>query len=124
MSDVDWTPELIDTLKTRWAEGLSASQIAAEIPYATRNAVIGKINRLGLTRDRKVKNVGGAGQHQKRALPKPLFFPAGPGISLLELTNSTCRWPVGGSLYCGVPEADMIVNKPYCAKHTEISRLK
>lgn len=44
-----WTDERIELLKKRWAEGLSASQIAAELGGVTRNAVIGKVHRLGLS---------------------------------------------------------------------------
>lgn len=44
-----WTDERVELLKKRWAEGLSASQIAAELGGVTRNAVIGKVHRLGLS---------------------------------------------------------------------------
>jgi len=43
-----WTDERVETLKKLWADGLSASQIAAELGGITRNAVIGKVHRLGL----------------------------------------------------------------------------
>ena len=44
-----WTDERVELLKNLWAEGLSASQIAAELGGITRNAVIGKVHRLGLS---------------------------------------------------------------------------
>ena len=44
-----WTDERVELLKKLWAEGLSASQIAARLGGVTRNAVIGKAHRLGLT---------------------------------------------------------------------------
>ncbi len=44
-----WTDERIEQLKKLWSDGLSASQIANEIGGITRNAVIGKIHRLGLS---------------------------------------------------------------------------
>jgi GcrA cell cycle regulator len=44
-----WTEERVELLKKLWAEGLSASQIAAELGGVTRNAVIGKVHRLGLS---------------------------------------------------------------------------
>ncbi len=44
-----WTDERIELLKKLWADGLSASQIAAELGGVTRNAVIGKVHRLGLS---------------------------------------------------------------------------
>ena len=46
---MNWTDERVETLKKLWADGLSASQIAAELGGITRNAVIGKVHRLGLS---------------------------------------------------------------------------
>jgi GcrA cell cycle regulator len=43
-----WTDERIEKLKNLWSEGLSASQIAGRLGGVTRNAVIGKVHRLGL----------------------------------------------------------------------------
>ncbi|RYE32612.1 MAG: GcrA cell cycle regulator [Hyphomicrobiales bacterium] len=44
-----WTEERVELLKKLWSDGLSASQIAAELGSVTRNAVIGKVHRLGLS---------------------------------------------------------------------------
>jgi len=44
-----WTDERVDQLKTLWTDGMSASQIAKELGGVTRNAVIGKVHRLGLS---------------------------------------------------------------------------
>jgi len=44
-----WTDDRVDLLKKYWAEGLSASQIAQRLGEVTRNAVIGKVHRLGLS---------------------------------------------------------------------------
>jgi GcrA cell cycle regulator len=46
---MSWTDERVETLKKMWAEGQSASQIAKELGSVTRNAVIGKVHRLGLS---------------------------------------------------------------------------
>jgi GcrA cell cycle regulator len=46
---MSWTDERVETLKTMWSEGKSASQIAKELGGVTRNAVIGKVHRLGLS---------------------------------------------------------------------------
>ena len=46
---MSWTDERVEMLKKLWADGLSASQIAAELGGITRNAVIGKVHRLGLS---------------------------------------------------------------------------
>jgi len=44
-----WNDERVELLKKLWAEGLSASQIASRLGSVTRNAVIGKVHRLGLS---------------------------------------------------------------------------
>ncbi|MHA3977940.1 GcrA family cell cycle regulator [Halovulum sp. GXIMD14794] len=46
---MSWTDERVETLKKMWSEGKSASQIAKELGGVTRNAVIGKVHRLGLS---------------------------------------------------------------------------
>lgn len=46
---MSWTDERVETLKRMWSEGQSASQIAKELGSVTRNAVIGKVHRLGLS---------------------------------------------------------------------------
>ena len=46
---ISWTDERVESLKKLWQEGLSASQIAVRIGGVTRNAVIGKVHRLGLS---------------------------------------------------------------------------
>lgn len=45
---MNWTDERVERLKKLWAEGLSASQIAAQLGGVSRNAVIGKVHRLNL----------------------------------------------------------------------------
>ncbi len=44
-----WTEERVELLKKLWSEGLSASQVAKQLGGVTRNAVIGKVHRLGLS---------------------------------------------------------------------------
>ncbi len=46
---MSWTDERVEMLKVMWSEGKSASQIAKELGGVTRNAVIGKVHRLGLS---------------------------------------------------------------------------
>jgi GcrA cell cycle regulator len=131
-------------LKKLWADGLSASQIAAELGGGiTRNAVIGKVHRLGLSG--RVK----ASPPKQRRVPTPrrkrseIIYSrfAGPVCEadpveikdedipleqrkkLLELTNETCRWPVGDPsnpefYFCG---ATPFFDHPYCAAHCEIA---
>ena len=71
---MSWTDERVETLKKMWAEGQSASQIAKELGGVTRNAVIGKVHRLGLS------NRGGGGAAEDEAVaeapaPKPVEAP-------------------------------------------------
>lgn len=68
---MNWTDERVEQLKKLWAEGLSASQIAAQLGGVSRNAVIGKVHRLKLsgrgkttstqTRSKKVNTTASAG---------------------------------------------------------------
>lgn len=46
---MSWNDERVELLKKLWSEGLSASQIASRLGSVTRNAVIGKVHRLGLS---------------------------------------------------------------------------
>lgn len=62
---MSWTDERVETLKRMWNEGQSASQIAKELGGVTRNAVIGKVHRLGLS-----NRVGGKDEEEE-ATPAP-----------------------------------------------------
>ena len=57
---MSWTDERVETLKRMWGEGQSASQIAKELGGVTRNAVIGKVHRLGLS-----NRVGGKDEEEE-----------------------------------------------------------
>src|SRR5947199_4794757 len=48
-AEMGWTDERVALLKKLWLDGLSASQIAKQLGGVTRNAVIGKVHRLGLS---------------------------------------------------------------------------
>src|ERR1700749_3997797 len=61
-----WTDERVELLKKLWADGLSASQIAAELGGITRNAVIGKVHRLGLSGRAKSPSSAGPRPQQAR----------------------------------------------------------
>ena len=69
---MSWTDERVEMLKTMWSEGKSASQIAKELGGVTRNAVIGKVHRLGLS-----NRVGGAGPARGRGRARRLRRGAG-----------------------------------------------
>ena len=71
---MSWTDERVETLKRMWSEGQSASQIAKELGGVTRNAVIGKVHRLGLS-----NRVGAAPVPETK--PKAAAAPAAPSRS-------------------------------------------
>ena len=67
---MSWTDERVEKLKELWTEGMSASQIAKVLGGVTRNAVIGKVHRLGLSNRTQ-------GEEPKAAeAPKPKPAPA------------------------------------------------
>lgn len=65
--DVNWTEERVETLRKLWADGLSASQIAAQLGSVSRNAVIGKVHRLKLSS--RGRSNAGATRTKKAAQP-------------------------------------------------------
>jgi GcrA cell cycle regulator len=113
-----WTDERIDQLKKLWDDGLSASQIAKELGEGvTRNAVIGKAHRLGLkSRPSPVKT----DKEKKKAAPKKVAKKSDKQlVTLLDLTDRMCKWPLGhpGDAdfhFCGKPSEP---GMPYCAGH-------
>jgi GcrA cell cycle regulator len=148
---MSWTDERVELLKKLWSDGLSASQIAAELGGITRNAVIGKVHRLGLSgraksassaapRPRKARSpmmrIGRASirgntalahayEMEAEAAPELIdnVIPIGQRRTILELTEQTCRWPVGdpGStefFFCG---GNTLGGLPYCAYHSRVA---
>lgn len=188
---MSWTDERVETLKKMWGEGQSASQIAKELGGVTRNAVIGKVHRLGLSNRAgsggnaatkapvKEKPAAAAKPAPKpvAAKPKPApaaqvpaikeeveldengipisaarraIIPAGQPLppqpsaneispealakvnevektakrlTLMELTEKTCKWPVGDPAtddfwFCGLAVQQ---GKPYCEAHVGVA---
>jgi GcrA cell cycle regulator len=136
-----WTTERIELLKSHFAAGLSCREIACEIGVS-RNAVIGKLSRLNLTREKKP---GPRREDAKRGRPKSvprlqyrmlkkLFAEAQPAeagmpihseqrCSLLELSEKKCRWPINSPgekdfCFCGNQPLEGL---PYCAGHTRLA---
>jgi GcrA cell cycle regulator len=76
-----WTDERVELLKKLWSEGLSASQIAGRLGGVTRNAVIGKVHRLGLSGRATTSRIPGSRQRtritQVRRIAKPKFATVG-----------------------------------------------
>ena len=148
---MSWTDERVELLKKLWSDGLSASQIAAELGGITRNAVIGKVHRLGLSgraksassaapRARKPRStmlrmarasirgntaLAHAYEIEVEALPEPIdnIIPIGQRRTILELNEQTCRWPVGdpGSSDFFFCGGTTINGLPYCAYHSRVA---
>jgi GcrA cell cycle regulator len=181
---MSWTDERVELLKKMWGEGQSASQIAKELGGVTRNAVIGKVHRLGLSNrtagatatakpEAKAKPTA---KPEAKAKPVPMpkteaarppaspasadakpnlpfrkqIIPAGQPlppqpsaneissealakvneiekkakrITLMELTERTCKWPIGDPAtehfwFCGLP---VQAGKPYCEAHVGVA---
>lgn len=115
---MSWTDERIAKLRKLWDDGLSASQIADKLGNVTRNAVIGKAHRLGLkARPSPVKQE--AAGAPKTAVKKPKATPRPAKVTLLDLNERMCKWPIGHPgeedfHFCGKKaEAGF----PYCAQH-------
>jgi len=70
-----WTDERVELLKKLWAEGLSASQIAGRLGGVTRNAVIGKVHRLGLS-GRATSSRSSAPRPRRSHAPRPHRAPS------------------------------------------------
>jgi GcrA cell cycle regulator len=120
-----WTDERVTTLKKLWLDGLSASQIAKQLGGVTRNAVIGKVHRLGLSgraapsqparpafkAPRPARPVATAPAAPRRmvaepaapvvvsngpTLPQPVHRIEEPGsATVLTLGAHMCKWPIG-----------------------------
>jgi GcrA cell cycle regulator len=74
-----WTDEVVEQLKQHWIDGKSASQIASLLGNGvTRNAVIGKVHRLGLAGRAKTPNASIA--RPRRIAAPPAHRIAGPRL--------------------------------------------
>ena len=136
---MSWTPERERKLKELWKKGHTASQIAVLIGNTTRNAVIGKAHRLNLqarasskksslkvntvntgnnnTPEIKTQKLGRKARFKALLLDKN-FEPENPK-KLEELTDETCRWPIGhpyeeNFYFCGRKSMEKF---PYCKLH-------
>ncbi len=201
---MSWTDERVETLKKMWGDGQSASQIAKELGGVTRNAVIGKVHRLGLSNragsgpaatpaptpakaasprapgaksalaDDDDADLDNESPEDDMAIPAPVeddddeevedevldeipmsaarraIIPAGQPLppqpslneispealakvnevektarklTLMELTEKTCKWPVGDPAtdnfwFCGLAVQQ---GKPYCEAHVGVA---
>lgn len=84
-----WSDERVERLKALWADGVSASQIAGELGGVTRNAVIGKVHRLGLSGLAKSPSSSSAPRPRKaRAAAQP----AAPRRKLGRVCSNAWVW--------------------------------
>ncbi|MGA2954050.1 MAG: GcrA family cell cycle regulator [Caulobacteraceae bacterium] len=141
-----WTDERVEVLKKLWLEGLSASQIAKQLGGVTRNAVIGKVHRLGLsgraapsqptrTAFRAPRPArpsapavshrrAEAPRHEVRPAPRPIPYIEEPGTAtVLTLGAHMCKWPIGDPAsaeftFCGRRAGD---EGPYCIEHARVA---
>lgn len=135
-----WTDERVAALRRYWSDGLSASAIASRMDASfTRNAIIGKVHRLGLDprltvvrskqirRRRRKPKVEAVTPVAKQAAPPPPVValpipkPAPTDIvrvaSIIDLEPGECKWPIGHPTigFCG---CTAIHGGPYCQHHT------
>jgi GcrA cell cycle regulator len=132
MTQANWTDERVEQLKSLWTEGLSASQIARAMGGVTRNAVIGKVHRLGLAgRVAPAPNEHAHIQPPPRIAPRaqttppsqteeePVALDDGNFATVLTISDHMCRWPIGDPSdgefhFCG---RKVKPGSPYCEAH-------
>jgi GcrA cell cycle regulator len=135
-----WSEPRITTLRTLWLDGLSASQIAKHLGGVTRNAVIGKVHRLGLGgrgapsapgRPSRVSPPRPARPRRAAARPsrvvappRPLVVapapaPEGPGLitDMARLGAHVCKWPIGDPKNPDFSFCGRHAEGRYCAAH-------
>ena len=127
---MSWTYERIEKLKKLWDEGLTASRIAAELGDVTRNAVIGKAHRLGLsgrmTAKRpkngisiiRKKKIHSTSINKIVEISPVIDEPMNP-TSFQDIKDGLCRWPLGEPedvtfKFCGRNTNEGFV---YCTSH-------
>lgn len=148
---MSWTDERVELLKKLWQDGLSASQIAAELGGVTRNAVIGKVHRLGLSgrgqptssikrqrrthtsngvrRTRQLVTIGNlvmkvdAVAEQDYQPRRNVVVPIAKKLSIFALTEHTCKWPIGDPGHDDFHFCghDSLESLPYCEYHAGVA---
>jgi GcrA cell cycle regulator len=133
-----WTDDRVQTLTRLWRDGSSASQIARALAGGvTRNAVMGKIHRLGLSgrakpsrpdhrRSRKAQPT----TSRRPAAPVLRFAPVRPSqapqssgsATVLSVRRNQCRWPIGDPLSIDFSLCGCAVERgAYCARHAGVA---
>jgi GcrA cell cycle regulator len=148
INSLTWSRERIEQLKRCFSAGLTCSQIAREIGV-TRNAVIGKMNRMGLSqprdllaaqtrratkpaRPRSRTRWSAFSVADQRTLLRDAFPQArveeipihnGRGCTLLELAQDRCRWPINdpGAANFRYCGNEAFTGLPYCTGHARLA---
>lgn len=131
MTKPKWTDETTKRLRKMWEQGKSARDIGEALGGFTRNAVIGKANRMGLSIPKK-DDTPPPKKASKKTNPKK----AGPKKATKQETNTTkappymakscehlCQWPIGEPgendfHFCHAPSES---GRPYCAEHCDLA---
>jgi GcrA cell cycle regulator len=101
---MSWTDDRVEILKTMWMEGNSASQIAKELGGVTRNAVIGKVHRLGLSnRATPSKAKTKAAAPKAKVAPKPKPMPKAKPVEVSSTSMSVTIPPRKPIITAGQP---------------------
>jgi GcrA cell cycle regulator len=145
MREQTWTEERLALLKIHFEAGLSCREIACDIGV-TRNAVIGKLSRLKLTREndddppRPARRDAAKGKRLKATprlqyqILRAIYAEPQPAVddepihsehccSLLELSEARCRWPFSNPgaedfRFCGSTPVEGL---PYCPRHSRLA---
>ena len=143
-----WTEDRVSVLKKLWLEGLSASQIAKQLGGVTRNAVIGKVHRLGLSgraapsqpsrpafraarprptqapsAPRRIEPAPRAAAAPAQPAPRPAVLDLPGTATVLTLGSHMCKWPIGDPSsnefsFCGRRSDE---GHPYCVEHSRVA---
>jgi GcrA cell cycle regulator len=134
-----WTAEAVEVLKNLALAGRSASVIAATLGAASRNAVIGKANRIGIrlngdgrasTSDRPARGGRGSFPAHTRAPNRKAAWAFAEAevqemrrVGFEDIHEFVCRWPLGDPMsedfvYCGLKAA---TGHSYCAGHCRLA---
>ena len=101
-----WTLERIEALTRLWEEGVTTAEIGRRIGV-TKNAVIGKVHRIGL-------------------VPRVVKEAPPPRRNVFDFAGPVCMWPVGHPTdddfhFCG---GAPLGGKPYCAHHAAVAYIR
>lgn len=101
-----WTPERLEQLKLLWEEGVTTAEIGRRIGVS-KNAVIGKVHRIGL-------------------VPRIVKEAPPPKRNVFDFAGPVCMWPIGHPTdedfrFCG---GRPVAGKPYCTEHAAVAYVR